>query len=237
MPRLRALFPSHKNERRKTRGRTKTLVPPAKGIARLARARSSTPPPPQFFALDFWNLELSVRELGYCVTHDNTSRDFKTFICCGTGLNATTRLCQALKGGRGDGLKLVHHVEPPSKFFTSRKKKFSNDLKKTQTKATILKNELRKRDEELVATVEELKKEGKIASILIDSSRSYIPTRPLVAYPDPRSEPYLSILLPGFDEEEYFNHPAKVDDNTQASATEVEAKKEIKKEANRSNLL
>ena len=40
-----------------------------------------------------------------------------------------------------------------------------------------------------------------------------------VAYPDPHIEPYLPILLLGFDEDEYFNRPAEGDDNTQAGVT------------------
>ncbi|GFY85425.1 hypothetical protein Acr_04g0001630 [Actinidia rufa] len=187
MPRLRALFPSHKNERRKTRGRTKTLVPPAKGIARLARARSSTPPPPQFLPLTFGT---SSYQLG------------------------SSAIASPMTTPRG----ISRHsfvVAQISVVNYQRKKKFSNDLKKTQTKATILKNELRKRDEELVATVEE----------------------PGEFYVHDEDKDRVKAFHEGFDEEEYFNHPAKVDDNTQASATEVEAKKEIKKEANRSNLL
>ena len=51
-----------------------------------------------------------------------------------------------------------------------------------------------------------------------------------MAYPTPYLEPYSSILLLGFDEEEYLSRPTKIEDNVQESATEVKMEQEKKAE-------
>ena len=51
-----------------------------------------------------------------------------------------------------------------------------------------------------------------------------------MAYPTPCLEPYSSILLLGFDEEEYLSRPTKIEDNVQESATEVKMEQEKKAE-------
>ncbi|GFZ02781.1 hypothetical protein Acr_15g0013890 [Actinidia rufa] len=50
---------------------------------------------------------------------------------------------------------------------------------------------------------------------------------PPVAYPDPKPNPYSLILLPGFEEEEYFKLSTEEEDNIQERAAEVEAKKKM----------
>ena len=54
------------------------------------------------------------------------------------------------------------------------------------------------------------------------------------------TKPYSSILLPGYDEEEYFSRPTKGEENNQEGAAKAEAnqeneakKEESKKEVNR----
>ncbi|GFZ19515.1 hypothetical protein Acr_28g0002200 [Actinidia rufa] len=47
--------------------------------------------------------------------------------------------------------------------------------------------------------------------------------QPLVSYPDSCPEPYSLILLPGFDDDEYFSQSTEEEDNVQEGTPELEA--------------
>ncbi|GFZ19766.1 hypothetical protein Acr_28g0004710 [Actinidia rufa] len=199
----------------------------------LAVGSASTPTS----APDFWNPELSIEELGCCVTHDDNSRDFEA---CLVVAQAAMLPRDVTEFKKEDGVMVCSKSIMKN---LQREKKGSYDLMKAQTKATILEGELRKEEEDLIVATEELKKKrastgshGPIYQQELDVPPNHLvwsATRPPVAYLDPCPDPYSPIFPPGFDKEEYFNCPTERDDNTQVGRNRGGAEKEVEKEPNR----
>ncbi|GFY85472.1 hypothetical protein Acr_04g0002100 [Actinidia rufa] len=102
-------------------------------------------------------------------------------------------------------------------------KKRSEELKRALRKATTLKGELKRKDDDLAVVAKECvvtARELIVTHAELDKRRREAAVKLPVAYSDP-PEPYSPILLPGFDEKEYVSCPTKEDEDTTDGRDEV----------------
>ncbi|GFZ12723.1 hypothetical protein Acr_23g0011080 [Actinidia rufa] len=128
------------------------------------------------------------------------------------------------------GLSIMQNLQALQRSVINyqREKKCSDDLKKSQKKATVLEGDIRKEEEEEINAANRELKKGQSSK---DRSAWFV-TCSLVAYPKPYPEPYSPILLLGFKREEYLTDLKRGEGNKKVGVFEVEADKEAEKEAN-----